>query len=65
MWCPHQVASGRNSMGNNGEGYVLRMGAPRNLRGEATVQDTLVLKGAVFGLAQPIFQGNQRIQQKP
>jgi hypothetical protein len=59
MWCPHQVASGRSSMGNSGGGCVLRMGVPRNLRGEATVQGILVLKGVVSGLAQPIFQGNQ------
>jgi hypothetical protein len=64
MWCPHQVGSGKSSMENNGEGYVLRMGAPRNLRGEATVPDILVLKGTVFGLAQPISQGNQTRQQK-
>jgi len=35
------------------------MGVPRNLRGEATVQGILVLKGVVSELAQPIFQGNQ------
>jgi hypothetical protein len=52
-------------MANSGGGYVLRMGAPRNLRGEATVQDILVLKEAVFGLAQPISQGSQRAQQEP
>lgn len=35
------------------------MGAPRNLRGEVTAQDILVLEEAVFELAQQIFQGNQ------
>jgi len=35
------------------------MGVPRNLRGEATVQGILVLKGVVSGLAQPTFQGNE------
>jgi hypothetical protein len=65
MWCPHQVVSGRSSMENSGEGCVRRMGAPRNLRGEATVQDTLVLKEAAFVLAQPISQGKQRLEQEP
>jgi hypothetical protein len=51
-------------MENSGGGYVLRMGAPRNLRGGATVQDIIVLKEAVFELAQPISQGNERAQQE-
>jgi uncharacterized protein (DUF1330 family) len=59
MWFPLQVVSGRSSMANSGGGYVLRMGAPRNLRGEVTAQDILVLEEAVFELAQQIFQGNQ------
>jgi hypothetical protein len=45
-------------MANSGGGYVLKMGAPRNLRGEATVLDILASKEAVFELAQPVFQGN-------
>jgi hypothetical protein len=65
MWCPHQVASGRSSMENSGGGCVLRMGVPRNLRGEATVQGTLVLKEVASGLVQPISQGNQTQQKKP